>query len=277
MPASAHRAVVVLLTCAGALSVAAPTAGASIRNNAALAPPHTPVTRPVTGTTLSITPHHLTIHYNHRVRLESRLVGRFGPLTDTRVAVYARRAGRHWQLIGHKSTGNNGRFAWRARLRHTTRWRVRYAGDLLHDPAHSVTATIRVLPPPPPPPPPAALTSFATEVVQEAARHKGAPYQYGAAGPNTFDCSGFTMYVFGKFGVSLPHNAAAQYDAVRHVSAADKRLGDLVFFYDSSGIYHVGIYAGDGQMWAATHTGDYVRLESIYSASYRVGRVHAAG
>ena len=144
---------------------------------------------------------------------------------------------------------------------------MRYAGDLLHDSARSVIARIKVLPPPPP------SVAFGERVVQEAARHKGAPYRYGAAGPSSFDCSGFTMYVFGKFGISLPHNAASQYGAVRHVSQSRKQIGDLIFFTGSSGIYHVGIYAGNGRMWAATHTGDYVRLESLH-ASYVVGRVH---
>ena len=110
-------------------------------------------------------------------------------------------------------------------------------------------------------------------MLQEAARHRGAPYQYGAAGPNTFDCSGFTMYVFGRFGVQLSHNAASQYGQTHHISSAAKRPGDLIFFTGSGGIYHVGIYAGGGQMWAATHSGDVVRYESIYEASYVVGRV----
>jgi cell wall-associated NlpC family hydrolase len=110
-------------------------------------------------------------------------------------------------------------------------------------------------------------------VLTWASKEKGKPYQYGAAGPYRFDCSGFTMYVFGKFGIALSHNAASQYGQTRHISSAAKRPGDLIFFTGSGGIYHVGIYNGGGQMWAATHSGDVVRLESIYEASYVVGRI----
>jgi cell wall-associated NlpC family hydrolase len=109
-------------------------------------------------------------------------------------------------------------------------------------------------------------------VVHAASKEWGHPYVYGGDGPLVFDCSGLTKYVYRKFGVSLPHNAAAQYQVVDHVSKSDMRLGDLVFFYDDSGIYHVGIYAGGDQMWAASHTGDYVRKQAIYTDRFVVGR-----
>lgn len=272
MLACARRAVIVLLAFLAAMAVGVPVTAAATRTVVAGAPPHSSATAAVTGTRLTLAPHHRTIHYHHAIRLTARLTGRFGPLSDTDVAVWARRAGHTWHRVTMRATGKQGRVTWRARLRHTTRWQVRYAGDLLHDAAKSPVATVHVLPPPPPPPP--APTPFGVKVIAEAAKHKGAPYEYGAAGPHRFDCSGFTMYVFGKFGISLPHNAAAQYDDSHHVAKSNKRVGDLVFFYDSGGIYHVGIFAGHGRMWAATHTGDYVRLESIYSASYLVGRVH---
>jgi cell wall-associated NlpC family hydrolase len=109
--------------------------------------------------------------------------------------------------------------------------------------------------------------------VQEASHHAGAPYQYGASGPSRFDCSGFTMYVFGRFGKRLPHSSSAQYSDVRHIAKSSKQVGDLLFFRDSSGsIGHVGIYAGNGKMWDAPHSGDHVRLRAIYSSDYLVGR-----
>jgi cell wall-associated NlpC family hydrolase len=95
----------------------------------------------------------------------------------------------------------------------------------------------------------------------------------GAAGPSSFDCSGLTMYVFGKLGHSLPHNADAQYRAIRHIANADKRPGDLIFGYHGSAIGHVGIYAGGSQMWAAVQSGDVVRLQSFAGRAYSVGRV----
>jgi cell wall-associated NlpC family hydrolase len=115
-------------------------------------------------------------------------------------------------------------------------------------------------------------TAVAARVLQLAAAQYGKPYRYGGSGPNSFDCSGLTSYVFAKVGISLPHSAAAQYGAVRHIAKTDKRPGDLIFMYNSGGIYHVAIYAGSNQMWAATHTGDIVRKESLYSSSYKVGR-----
>jgi cell wall-associated NlpC family hydrolase len=114
--------------------------------------------------------------------------------------------------------------------------------------------------------------TVAAHVLTLAAKEYGKPYHYGASGPNSFDCSGFTSFVFRKVGISLPHSSAAQYTVVTHIAKADKRPGDLIFMYDRGGIYHVGIYAGNGEMWAATHTGDIVRKERIYSSSYKVGR-----
>lgn len=90
-----------------------------------------------------------------------------------------------------------------------------------------------------------SATSTGAAVVQEAKRHIGKPYVYGAAGPNSFDCSGFTMYVYSKFGKSLPHSAASQYNYGRSVSRAELKPGDLIFGNaGGSGIQHVGIYAG---------------------------------
>jgi cell wall-associated NlpC family hydrolase len=115
--------------------------------------------------------------------------------------------------------------------------------------------------------------SLAERVLAEARRHAGAPYAYGAAGPDRFDCSGFTMYVFSRFGIALPHNAAQQARVARPVASADKQPGDLIFTYHGGTIGHVGIYAGGSQMWAAVATGDVVRLQSFGDRGYSVGRV----
>lgn len=122
---------------------------------------------------------------------------------------------------------------------------------------------------------PAEASTLNQRAVNEAAHHYGQHYQYGAAGPTRFDCSGLTMYVFRRLGRSLPHNAAAQYDArgVRHVSRAQLLPGDLVFTIRSGGIRHVGIYAGGNMMWAATQTGDIVRKQSLSGRQLVFGRV----
>ena len=121
--------------------------------------------------------------------------------------------------------------------------------------------------------PPASASTRAAAIVNEAAHHRGQPYVWAAAGPTRFDCSGFTLYVFGRFGRRLPHSSSMQYNVVQHVSKSSMRIGDLIFFRSSTGrITHVAIYAGSGRMWHAPHTGDHVRLASIYSSHYSVGR-----
>jgi cell wall-associated NlpC family hydrolase len=115
--------------------------------------------------------------------------------------------------------------------------------------------------------------SLADRVLAEARRHAGAPYAYGAAGPSRFDCSGFTMYVFGRFGISLPHSSSQQAAVTTRVADDQKRPGDLIFTYHGGSIGHVGIYAGGTQMWASVESGDVVRLQSFAGRTYSVGRV----
>jgi peptidoglycan DL-endopeptidase CwlO len=101
-------------------------------------------------------------------------------------------------------------------------------------------------------------------VVGIAMRYLGTPYVWGGASPSGFDCSGLVMYVYAQVGVSLPHNAAAQYGYGSAVSRSDLEPGDLVFFY---GLGHVGIYIGGGSFIHAPHTGDVVKISSL-SGSY---------
>ena len=120
---------------------------------------------------------------------------------------------------------------------------------------------------------PADAMTHDAAVVNEAAHHRGAPYQYGATGPSRFDCSGYTRYVYLKFHKNLPHSSAQQYSSVRHITKSQLRAGDLLFFRNSSGrISHVAIYAGNGNMWHAPHSGTVVKLAKIYSSNYVVGR-----
>jgi cell wall-associated NlpC family hydrolase len=102
---------------------------------------------------------------------------------------------------------------------------------------------------------------------------KGRPYRYGAAGPRAFDCSGYTMYVLKKQNYKIPRTAAQQYTRTVKVAKKRARVGDLVFFYGRGGIYHVGIYAGKGKMWAAPHSGARVRLQKIWGSNWKVGRL----
>ena len=104
------------------------------------------------------------------------------------------------------------------------------------------------------------------EVVSVARKYLGAPYVWGADGPNTFDCSGFTMFVYRQVGVSLPHSSRAQIGSGERVSRGDLQPGDLVFF--GSPIHHVGMYVGGGMYIHAPHTGDVVKISPLSRGDY---------
>ncbi|MFI8441801.1 C40 family peptidase [Streptomyces rochei] len=119
----------------------------------------------------------------------------------------------------------------------------------------------------------ASAAAHATKALQIAASKKGSQYAWGAVGPHRFDCSGLTLYSFKKAGKKLPRTAAQQYNKTRHISAANRKAGDLVFFHSGRSVYHVGIYAGKGKIWHAPKTGDVVRLQKIWTGSVWYGRV----
>ena len=102
--------------------------------------------------------------------------------------------------------------------------------------------------------------------VQWAYKELGKPYQWGAAGPDSFDCSGLTQYVWAKAGVYLDHYTGSQWNEGRHVSQAELQPGDLVFF--GSDLHHVGIYIGNGNMIEAPHTGADVRISPYDRPDY---------
>jgi cell wall-associated NlpC family hydrolase len=92
----------------------------------------------------------------------------------------------------------------------------------------------------------------------------GKPYQWGAAGPASFDCSGLTMASWRSAGVGLPHSAALQWLQVAHVSRDQLQPGDLVFYYGN--IHHVAIYIGDDKVIHAPTYGEDVRIAPIDDA-----------
>ena len=97
-------------------------------------------------------------------------------------------------------------------------------------------------------------------VVGIAMQYLGPRTSTAAPSPSGFDCSGFVMYVYAKIGVSLPHNAAAQYGYGTPVSRDQLQPGDLVFF---NGLGHDGIYIGGGSFIHSPHTGDVVKISSM--------------
>jgi len=112
-----------------------------------------------------------------------------------------------------------------------------------------------------------------SRVVNVAASKAGTPYVYGATGPSAFDCSGFTRWVYAKVGRHLPRTSSAQAGAVRHVSASDRRPGDLVFFSSGGHVYHVAIYAGGDSVWHAPRPGESVHREHLWTHAVSYGRM----
>jgi peptidoglycan DL-endopeptidase CwlO len=121
---------------------------------------------------------------------------------------------------------------------------------------------------PQPSPLPAPAPATHGGVVGIAMQFLGTPYVYGGSSPSGFDCSGFVMYVYAQVGVSLPHNAAAQYAYGTPVDRSQLQPGDLVFF---NGLGHNSIYIGGGQFIHSPHTGDVVKISSLsgwYSSTW---------
>jgi cell wall-associated NlpC family hydrolase len=111
-----------------------------------------------------------------------------------------------------------------------------------------------------------APTAAAGVAVQTALAQLGDMYGVGDSGPDTFDCSGLTMYAYAAAGITLPHSSLAQSRMGVAVSRADLQPGDLVFFY--SPVSHVGIYIGNGQMVHASVTGRPVAVTSVDKGGY---------
>ena len=120
----------------------------------------------------------------------------------------------------------------------------------------------------------AGLEQRGLAVSRLALKQVGKRYRYGAAGPNVFDCSGLTLYVYRQFGVTLPHKARLQYNTrygTRIPSMNNLVAGDLVFFVNTAGpgLSHAAIYVGDGKMVTANSPRAGVQLVDIRSAYWR--------
>lgn len=126
--------------------------------------------------------------------------------------------------------------------------------------------------------PEAESPAAASDVVRAAYAYRGTPYRWGMSRPGGFDCSGFTKYVYGRKGVTLPRTAAEQYHAGRAVGHKGMKPGDLVFFHTTrSGISHVGMYVGSGKfVHSSSKKSGGVRVDSLetgyYSKAFRGAR-----
>ena len=107
-------------------------------------------------------------------------------------------------------------------------------------------------------------------IADEALKHVGKAYVYGASGPNAFDCSGFALYVYRQFGYSLNRTAADQMYHGTPVAKSDLIPGDLVFFNNRGTNYigHVGIYIGNNKMVHASTSSTGVIISDLDSGYY---------
>jgi peptidoglycan DL-endopeptidase CwlO len=241
-----------LCLCAGQL-VATPAQASTTTTTAATA------ARPrFSGPTASPT----TVAWGAKVTVTATLIDpRTSKAVHTGVVRLQALRGGAWRTWSTKRLPANGTVAFSAEPHMTGYFRTQFTGapGLLWAASRSVRVVVK---------------SSGTRVVNEAKRHVGAPYRYGAAGPYSFDCSGFTMYVFRKAaGKKLPHQANAQQRYGRAVSRSAKRAGDLIIFRSGSYGYHAAIYAGGGYMYDAPHSGATVGRHKIWSNNYVVRRL----
>jgi len=109
-------------------------------------------------------------------------------------------------------------------------------------------------------------------IVAYASNFLGTPYAWGANGPNTFDCSGFTKYVYAHFGVTLSRTTFSQINEGSYVPRENLQAGDLIFFGTSSNPHHVGIYVGNNSYIHAPSTGDVVKISALTRSDYLTAR-----
>ncbi len=122
-----------------------------------------------------------------------------------------------------------------------------------------------------------SVPAKAGTVVSWAEEQLGKPYQWAAAGPGSFDCSGLTMAALAQAGITVPHNANAQWQQTKAYPVAENQLaaGDLVFYAGSDGSLtapgHVGIYIGNGEIIDAPYGGANVRFDPLTTISGYAG------
>lgn len=108
----------------------------------------------------------------------------------------------------------------------------------------------------------AGNSALAQQIISYAEQFLGDPYVWGATGPNEFDCSGLTGYVYAHFGYNIGYSTYTQIDEGTPVATNNLQPGDLIFWGDPSAPYHVAIYIGGGEYIQAPHTGANVDISS---------------
>lgn len=123
----------------------------------------------------------------------------------------------------------------------------------------------------------ATRTQKLKTAVHIVAAQKGDPYQYGAAGPNRFDCSGLIYYSYRRAGISVPRTSSQLANASQRIRRGQMRRGDLMFFHNGGRVYHVGVFTGrrnrSGQpiMIHAPSTGTRVHRAAPWTSTWFAG------
>ncbi len=196
-----------------------------------------------------------------RARIAVRVLNRGVAVRGHHVAVESLSGDGAWVYIGRLLTDDQGLAVGRLPFSRDTRVRSTFSGNARALPRTSPEAFVR-------------FVTLGQRAVRIASQQAGKPYRYGAVGPNSFDCSGFTTYIYKtRLGKNIPRTSAQQAAALPRVAQSAKRPGDLLFFRTGGRVTHVGVYAGGNKMWAAPRTGKVVRLQTIYTSAYTVGRV----
>ena len=108
-----------------------------------------------------------------------------------------------------------------------------------------------------------SVSSKRAQIANYAVQFVGNRYVYGGTSlTNGTDCSGFTMSVMAKFGVSLPHNSGSQAGSGKSITSSQMRPGDLVFYSGSGGINHVALYIGNGQVCHASNAKSGIKIST---------------
>ncbi|MFG1608175.1 C40 family peptidase [Actinoplanes sp. NPDC049265] len=181
-------------------------------------------------------------------------------VTTGRVRLQAYSGGK-WRTWTTKSLGKSGAYAFSFKPTGLGRYRTVFLGSSGVGAGTSGTSLVKV-------------TNSGAKVLAEAARHRGALYLYGAAGPKRFDCSGFTMYIYRKTtGRKLPHKANSQQKYGRAIRKGSKQVGDLIIYRSGSYGYHAAVYAGNGRIWDSPHSGARVSKRKMFGGNYVVRRL----
>jgi cell wall-associated NlpC family hydrolase len=200
-----------------------------------------------------------TISSGQSTSLTGKVMSGNTPVKYGNVVLHAS-VGNGWKKAGTGRATSAGVVAFRVAPRQSTYYRLVFIGQGVKSASVSGRVMVR-------------LTDRGQEVVRTAASLAGRPYRYGASGPSAFDCSGYTQFVFKKFGKTLPHSATAQARYGTAVSKSSLKAGDLLLFGSGGRYGHAAIYAGGGQMWDASTSGKPVAKKKIWSNTYTVRRL----